>query len=83
ERRGESGFGYDPVFMYEDSDKTFAEVSMDEKSKVSHRGRAMQELAGEFDNVMTWIKQRMEEIKPPKADHTEFEHNDWSEEKMV
>ena len=83
ERRGESGFGYDPVFLYEDSDKTFAEVSMEEKSKVSHRGRAMQELAGEFDNVMTWIKQRMEEIKPPKADHTEFEHNDWSQEKMV
>ena len=44
ERRGKSGFGYDPVFLYENSDKTFAEVSMDEKSKVSHRGRAMQEL---------------------------------------
>jgi XTP/dITP diphosphohydrolase len=32
---------------------------------------------------MVWIRQRMEELKPPKADHSEFEHNDWSEEKMV
>jgi XTP/dITP diphosphohydrolase len=83
ERRGESGFGYDPVFFYPDFDKTFAEVSMEQKSKVSHRGRAMAEFAGEIDKVLVWLKQRMEEIKPPKPDHSEFEHNDWSRERMV
>ena len=83
ERHGESGFGYDPVFFYKDFGKTFAEVSMDEKSKVSHRGRAMQEFTQELDKVLIWIRQRMEELKPPKADHSEFEHNDWSEERMV
>jgi XTP/dITP diphosphohydrolase len=43
----------------------------------------MQEMSGEFENVMKWIRQRMDEIKPPKPDHAEFEHNDWSQEKMV
>ncbi len=83
QRRGEAGFGYDPVFYYEEFGRTFAEVSMAEKSRVSHRGGAMQELAAEFDKVMQWLRLRMEELKPPKADHAEFEHNDWSQETMV
>jgi XTP/dITP diphosphohydrolase len=83
ERRGESGFGYDPVFYYPEFGKTFAEVSMDKKSEVSHRGRAMAEFASEIDKVLIWVKQRMEELKPPKPDHSEFEHNDWSRERMV
>lgn len=83
EPKGESGFGYDPVFFYPAFDKTFAEVSMEQKSEVSHRGRAMAEFAEEIDKVMVWIRQRMEEQKPPKPDHEEFEHNDWSEERMV
>lgn len=82
QRQGESGFGYDPVFYYEDLGKTFAEIPMDEKSKISHRGKAMQEFSSEFDDVVKWLKQRMEELKPAKADHEEFEHNDWSQEKM-
>ena len=41
ERRGEDGFGYDPVFYSTDLHKTFAEASADEKNKVSHRGRAL------------------------------------------
>jgi XTP/dITP diphosphohydrolase len=40
---GESGFGYDPVFYYPTAGKTFAEMSLVEKSKISHRGRALQE----------------------------------------
>jgi XTP/dITP diphosphohydrolase len=83
ERQGESGFGYDPVFYSPELGKTFAEVSMEEKSKVSHRGRALAEFADEIDKVLVWMRQRMEEIKPPKPDHSEFEHNDWSEERMV
>ena len=41
---GEQGFGYDPVFKADDFDKSFAEMSMDEKSNISHRGRAIQKL---------------------------------------
>lgn len=57
--QGESGFGYDPVFYYPPSRKTFAEMSMAEKSSVSHRGLALQELQSEFDKVLIWIRQHM------------------------
>jgi len=83
EARGEGGFGYDPVFFCPEYGKTFAECTMEEKNKVSHRGRALAEVAAEFDKVLKWIEHRMLEIKPPKPDHSQFEHNDWSEEKMV
>ena len=83
EPRGESGFGYDPVFYFPEFGKTFAESDRADKNRVSHRGRALAEMAGEFDMVLTWLRQRMEEIKPPKPDHSEFEHNDWSEPNMV
>ncbi|MGN0612383.1 MAG: XTP/dITP diphosphatase [Porcipelethomonas sp.] len=39
---GENGFGYDPVFMY--GDRSFAQISPDEKNKISHRGRALSQL---------------------------------------
>lgn len=42
EQRGENGFGYDPVFVYED--KTLAEMNPDEKNAISHRGAALREL---------------------------------------
>jgi XTP/dITP diphosphohydrolase len=41
ERRGIEGFGYDPVFIPDGSDKTFAEMSMEEKNAFSHRGKAV------------------------------------------
>jgi XTP/dITP diphosphohydrolase len=40
EKIGNQGFGYDPVFKPEGHSKTFAELSMDEKSAISHRGKA-------------------------------------------
>ncbi|HLK28963.1 MAG TPA: RdgB/HAM1 family non-canonical purine NTP pyrophosphatase [Puia sp.] len=40
ERKGEKGFGYDPVFIPDGSEKTFAEMSMDEKNEYSHRKKA-------------------------------------------
>lgn len=40
--RGESGFGYDPVFYIPEMGRTMAELSFDEKNRVSHRGRASQ-----------------------------------------
>jgi XTP/dITP diphosphohydrolase len=48
---GTNGFGYDPVFFYPPLDKTFAQLTMAEKSRVSHRGRALQEVRDEFDKV--------------------------------
>lgn len=44
EKRGTNGFGYDPVFVAQNSDKTFAELSSEEKNKVSHRAKAVKEL---------------------------------------
>ena len=56
---GEGGFGYDPVFYYPPLKKTFAQLSADEKNRVSHRGRALAELGTEFDKVMKWIEIHM------------------------
>jgi XTP/dITP diphosphohydrolase len=42
--RGESGFGYDPLFFYPPFGKTFGEVPRDEKDRVSHRGKAFARL---------------------------------------
>lgn len=44
ERRGEKGFGYDPVFMPEGYDKTFAQMEIEEKNLISHRARALKKL---------------------------------------
>ena len=41
EKSGAEGFGYDPIFYPEDADRTFAEMSPDEKNAVSHRQRAV------------------------------------------
>lgn len=41
-RRGENGFGFDPVFVPDGYEKTFAEMSADDKKKISHRGRAVE-----------------------------------------
>jgi XTP/dITP diphosphohydrolase len=41
EARGEGGFGYDPVFFVPETGKTFAEMTLEEKDAISHRGRAM------------------------------------------
>ena len=44
ERKGSSGFGYDPVFIPTGSSSTFAEMTMEEKSKFSHRKKAVEQL---------------------------------------
>ncbi|HEX2864410.1 MAG TPA: RdgB/HAM1 family non-canonical purine NTP pyrophosphatase [Deinococcales bacterium] len=48
--RGEGGFGYDPLFLYPPLGKTFAELTVEEKRRVSHRGQALQALAEAFAN---------------------------------
>ena len=44
EKRGITGFGYDPIFLPDESPLSFAEMSMSEKNRISHRGRAVQKL---------------------------------------
>ena len=43
EERGDSGFGYDPIFLITEIGRTMAELGMDEKNRISHRARAIQE----------------------------------------
>ncbi len=61
---GDQGFGYDPVFFYPPLEKTFAELTMSEKSGISHRGKALQEIREEFDKVIKWIDQHMPQPEP-------------------
>lgn len=44
EKRGEKGFGYDPIFVPKGFDKSFAEMTAEEKNNVSHRGEAVRKL---------------------------------------
>jgi XTP/dITP diphosphohydrolase len=46
--RGHAGFGYDPVFVPDGEDRTFAEMTPDEKHRLSHRGRAFRALASQL-----------------------------------
>jgi len=50
ERKGVKGFGYDPVFLPDGHEQTFAEMPLDEKNKISHRARAVSKLV-EFLNL--------------------------------
>jgi XTP/dITP diphosphohydrolase len=43
--RGTAGFGYDPLFLPDGSDRTLAEMSLDEKNRISHRNQAFRQLA--------------------------------------
>jgi XTP/dITP diphosphohydrolase len=44
EKRGAGGFGYDPLFLYPPLGKTFAELPLKEKNRISHRGRALEQV---------------------------------------
>ena len=50
EKRGNGGFGYDPIFMV--GERSFAELSAKEKDDISHRGRALRQFVEEFAQLM-------------------------------
>lgn len=51
EQRGENGFGYDPIFFLPEYGKTTAELSLEEKNKISHRGRALEQIKEELKKM--------------------------------
>ncbi|WP_268913211.1 XTP/dITP diphosphatase [Lentilactobacillus sp. SPB1-3] len=51
EARGDNGFGYDPYFLVPDSQKSMAEMTVDEKNMISHRGRAIKQLVAKLDEA--------------------------------
>ncbi|MDD3721474.1 MAG: non-canonical purine NTP diphosphatase [Lutibacter sp.] len=53
EKKGERGFGYDPIFMPEGYKTSFAEMSLNEKGNISHRGKAIEKLVT-FLNQNHW-----------------------------
>lgn len=50
-KNGDKGFGYDPIFKADGFDKTFAEISLEEKNKVGHRGKAVRQLIEFLNNI--------------------------------
>jgi XTP/dITP diphosphohydrolase len=52
EKRGEEGFGYDPIFQPDGYDRSFAQLTMQEKNEISHRGRAVQKLLQFLQSVI-------------------------------
>jgi XTP/dITP diphosphohydrolase len=55
EKRGSGGFGYDPVFFYIPAYKTFAQMDPGEKNKISHRGRALEVLGKNWQQIETQL----------------------------
>lgn len=51
EERGTGGFGYDPIFLLPELGKTMAELSMDEKNRLSHRARAVMNAKGSLERL--------------------------------
>ena len=49
---GEGGFGYDPVFFVPEKAKTFGQLTAEEKSAISHRGRALADFAGKLETYL-------------------------------
>jgi len=56
EPQGDNGFGYDPLFFYPELNKTFAQLTVEEKGKVSHRGRALKQVADEMNKIIEWLE---------------------------
>ena len=66
EPTGDNGFGYDPLFFYPELNKTFAQLTIEEKGRVSHRGKALQQISDEMDKIIAWI-----DMNTPKFERVE------------
>ena len=53
DKQGDEGFGYDPIFIPENDKRSFAQMSMEEKGAISHRGRAVKKLVTYLNNLST------------------------------
>lgn len=62
ERTGSKGFGYDPLFIPDGYDRTFAEMELAEKTAISHRTIAVRKMA---DFLTTFVKRRVEPVTQP------------------
>ena len=51
---GDNGFGYDPIFYVPELKKTTAQLSMEEKNKISHRGKALVKMANKLKDMNLW-----------------------------
>lgn len=49
-----NGFGYDPIFYVPELKKTTAQLSMEEKNKISHRGKALVKMANKLKDMNLW-----------------------------
>ena len=54
ESAGDNGFGYDPIFYVPELKKTTAQLSMEEKNKISHRGKALVKMANKLKDMNLW-----------------------------
>ncbi len=59
EPAGENGFGYDPLFFFPEFNRTFAQLTLAEKALVSHRGKALKQVAHEMDKILQWLDMNM------------------------
>lgn len=88
EIRGEAGFGYDPIFFIPECGKTAAELSEEEKNKVSHRGKALRKMERILKEEIAKFKKTAEEKKSKSknsAERKKEEHSasDFKGEKKI
>ena len=60
EPRGANGFGYDPVFVPDGYDKTFAQLSQEEKNKISHRAKAIEKVTEFVEDEMSVLDEEFD-----------------------
>lgn len=56
EEKGSNGFGYDPLFIIPELNKTFAELTFEEKNSISHRARALKNLKNQLKNLKAGVR---------------------------
>ncbi|MFP4176097.1 MAG: RdgB/HAM1 family non-canonical purine NTP pyrophosphatase [Planctomycetota bacterium] len=82
QRRGGRGFGYDPVFLYLEAGKTFAQMMPEEKHKFSHRGEALREFKPKFEEYLETPENfSPKPIDPPDEDEPLIDIEEFKEKR--